>query len=144
MWIVLTLPRYKEAIHTFNFLIGPTYTLRAGKKFNVDFRLLAGFVNANLAGNNITLWDGGNTYPAFYQAVSWSNTLGTQLGAALRYHISDHICIAFNADLFYSKPDFEVNNVNRNNNAGREIYSYNQPIEGVNVNLTLSYTLTHK
>jgi hypothetical protein len=127
--------------HTFNFLIGPSYTVQAGKKFDIDFRLLVGFVNANLAGNNITLWDGGNTYPAFYQAVSWSNTFGSQIGAALRYNITNHIGIAVNADFFYSKPDFEVNNVNRNNAAGREIYSYNQPVEGVNANLTLSYSI---
>jgi hypothetical protein len=126
--------------HTFNFLAGPVYTMRVGKKLDVDIRLLGGFVNANLAGNNITLTDGGITDPTFYQAVSWANTFGGQLGAALRYHVTQHIGVALNADFFYSKPDFEVNNINRNNNAGREIFIYDEPVEGVNANITLSYS----
>jgi len=127
--------------HTFNILIGPAYTMSLAKKLDLDFRLLVGFVNANLAGNNITLTDGGVTDPTFYQAVSWANSFGGQLGAAVRYSISDHIGVALNADFFYSKPDFEVNNINRNNAAGREIFSYNEPIEGINANLTLYYML---
>jgi len=135
---------FKGNSHTFNILIGPVYTMSLAKKLDLDFRLLVGFVNVNLAGNNITLTDGGVTDPTFYQAVSWANSFGGQLGAAVRYGIGDHIGIALNADFFYSKPDFTVNNINRNNAAGREIYSYDEPIEGFNFNLTLYYILKHK
>jgi len=130
--------------HTFNFLIGPVYTTGISKKLNLDFRLLVGFVNANLAGNSFTITDGGVTDPTFYQAVSWANTFGSQLGAALRYNISKHVSLSANVDFFYSKPDFEVNNINRNNLAGREILSYDQPVEGINGNLTLYYILSRK
>lgn len=135
---------FKGNSHTFNILIGPVYSMSLAKKLDLDFRLLIGFVNATLAGNNITLTDGGVTDPTFYQAVSWANSFGGQLGAALRYSISDHIGVALNADFFYSKPDFTVNNINRNNAAGREIFSYNEPIDGINANLTLYYVLRHK
>lgn len=130
--------------HTYSFLVGPVYTMALGDKLNVDLRLLGGFVNANLAGNNVTLTDGGVTDPTFYQAVSRANTFGMQLGAALRYRVTDHIGIMANVDYFYSKPDFVVNNINRNNLAGRDITSYNQPIEGINANLSVVYMLNHK
>ena len=129
---------------TYSMLIGPVYTMSLAKKLDLDFRLLVGFVNASLAGNSMTLTDGGVTDPTFYQAVSWANTFGGQLGAAIRYSIGDHMGIALNADFFYSKPDFTVNNINRVNNNGREIFSYNEPIEGLNGNLTLYYILKHK
>lgn len=128
--------------HTFNFLVGPSYTINPNSRLNVAMRLLVGFVNASLAGNNITLTDGGITDPTFYQAVSWANSFGGQVGVGLRYNITHHVGIGVNADFFYSKPDFEVNNINRNNSAGREIYSYNQPVEGVNANLTLFYSIS--
>jgi len=52
---------FKGNSHTFNILIGPVYTMSLAKKLDLDFRLLVGFVNVNLAGNNITLTDGGVT-----------------------------------------------------------------------------------
>ena len=129
--------------HTFSFLIGPSYTLGINKKLDLDLRLLGGFVNANLAGNNITLTDGGVTDPTFYQVVSWANTFGGQLGAALRYRMARHIAVSLNADFLYSRPDFEVNNINRNNNAGREIYNYDQPVEALNMNITIAYLINN-
>ena len=125
--------------HTFNLLAGPVYTFEAAKKLAIDVRLLVGFVDANLAGNNVTLTDGGVTDPTFYQAVSRAASFGGQLGAALRYKVTPHISIMANVDYFYSEPNFEVDNINRNNTAGREIFSYKQPIEGINANVSLMY-----
>jgi Outer membrane protein beta-barrel domain len=131
---------FKGNSETFTFLVGPVYTFSPLHKLDVDVRLLVGFVNASLAGNSVTLTDGGVTDPTFYQAVSWANTFGGQLGAGVRYPLSKQIGIGINVDYFYSKPDFTVNNINRNNPAGREIFAYNEPIEGFDFNATLSYT----
>jgi len=49
--------------------------------------------------------------------------------------------VLVNGDYFYPKPDFIIVNVDRN--AGRENYTYNQPLAGVNANLTLVYILKY-
>jgi len=130
--------------HTLNILVGPYYSLPIGKKLSVDLRVLVGYVNASLEGNNVILTDGGVTDPEFYQKPATASTFGLQAGTALRYNISSSFAVMLNADYFYSKPNFTIDNVNRLNNAGRKIDSYNQPITGINTNITLVYLLKHK
>jgi hypothetical protein len=71
-------------------------------------------------------------------------TFGTQAGVGFRYNINNNWAVLLNGDYFYSKPDFKIDNVDRNANTGREISNYNQPITGINANLTLCYMLTKK
>jgi hypothetical protein len=54
------------------------------------------------------------------------------------------VAINARADYFYTKPDFAIGNSTRNNNAGREITSYNEPLESVNFSLGVSYSFSHK
>ncbi len=125
--------------YSMNFLVGPYYSLPIGKKFSFDSRLLVGLVNAHLAGMQMFFED--QAASTFTQKESTANTFGLQLGIGGRYAISKHSGIMLNIDYFYSKPDFSINYENRNNNAGRWITSYNEPIAGLNTNLTLYYIL---
>ncbi|HXS36076.1 MAG TPA: outer membrane beta-barrel protein [Flavipsychrobacter sp.] len=130
--------------HVLNILVGPYYSIPAGKRLSVDFRVLIGLANASLAGNNVILTDGGVTDPEFYQKPATATTFALQAGAGLRYNISNSFGIMLNADYFYSKPNFKIDNVDRLNNAGRKIDNYNEPIACINTNITLVYLLRHK
>ncbi len=130
--------------HTINILVGPYYSLPIGNKFSIDFRGLVGLANSSLAGWDVVLTDAGITHPPLTQNVSSAATFGMQFGVGFRYKVTDRWAVLLNGDYFYSKPDFTIVNVDRNANAGREIYSYNQPIAGINANLTLAYILKHK
>ena len=133
----------KGSNHSMNILVGPYYSLPVSKKFSIDFRLLAGVVDASLAGWDVVLTDAGITHPPLSQNVSTAIAFGLQGGAGLRYSIASHWAVMLNGDYFYSKPDFNIVNVDRNANAGREIYAYHQPIAGVNGNLTVIYLLKY-
>jgi hypothetical protein len=54
------------------------------------------------------------------------------------------LSINVKADYFYTKPDFTISNTHRNTNTGREVSSYNQPLESVNFSAGIAYTLWHK
>jgi len=130
--------------HTVNILVGPYYSLPISNKFSIDFRGLVGLANSSLAGWDVVLTDAGITHPALTQNVSNASAFGMQLGIGFRYKFTDNWAVLLNGDYFYSKPNFTIVNVDRNANAGREIYTYNQPISGLNANLTLAYMLKRK
>ncbi|WP_118973582.1 outer membrane beta-barrel protein [Taibaiella koreensis] len=122
---------------TFNFMIGPYYALPFAHKWHLDFRVLAGVVNAKLAGYEVFLEDGeGNQ---FSQKQSTATTFGYQAGVGLRYDIGRHLGVGVNADFFGSRPNFKIENDNRVNSAGRLLTNYKQSITGVNTNLTVMY-----
>jgi len=125
--------------HSINFLIGPYYSLPVAKKLFVDFRLLGGLSAANLAGNTVQLED--QEAATFSQDKATATAFAWQAGAALRYNTSKHFGVLLNVDYFSSKPNFSIENTNRANEAGRKITSYNQPIQGLNVNITLAWLL---
>ena len=133
----------KGTNHSFNILVGPYYSIPLTSKFSIDLRLLGGITNNTLAGYDVVLTDAGITHPPLTQNTATATSFGMQGGVALRYNVSRHWALMLNTDYFYSKPDFTIVNVDRNANAGREITSYNQPIAGVNTNLTLVYLLKH-
>jgi len=133
----------KGSNHTLNVLIGPYYSIGITDKLSVDIRALVGLTNATLAGNNVWLEDSGNLFN-FSQNEATVTTFGMQGGAGLRYNFTSHFGLMLNVDYFYSKPDFSIDNVNRNNVAGRNIPSYNEAIAGISTNLTLVYMLKRK
>jgi hypothetical protein len=98
---------------------------------------MTGLVHAQLAGYEVLLED--NTDGTFQQKAANTNAIGFQAGTAVRYDLCKHFGVMINLDYYYSKPDFTIENVNRNNNSGRLITNYNEPIAGVNANLSLVY-----
>ena len=132
----------KGSNYSLNLLIGPIYSFSVGKKKNIsiDSRILAGFVSAHLAGNQVFFED--QAASTFSQNTATANTFGLQLGSGARYSVSTHVGVSLNVDYFYSKPDFQISYENRNNNAGRWVKNYNQPINGLNTNLSIVYLLS--
>jgi len=122
---------------SFNILVGPYYSLPLGNgRLHLDARVLAGYVNAQFAGNEIYLEDGvGNQ---FEQKPATASAFGYQAGLGLRYDLG-HFDIGINADYFGANPHFTIDNTNRKNEAGWKRTEYAQPIQGVNANLTLLY-----
>ena len=118
-------------------MVGPYYSLPFAGKWHLDIRVMAGVVNAKLAGYEVFLEDGeGNQIS---QKQSTATAFGYQAGLGLRYDIGKHFGLGINADYFGSKPDFKIANENRVNSAGRLLSGYNQAIAGVNTNLTVMY-----
>ena len=130
----------KGSNHSINILAGPYYSVPLTDRLFVDLRLLGGLVMATYAGNDIWLEDSGNLFN-FSQNTAQAATFGFQGGAGIRYNLSQNFGILLNADYFYSRPDFTVENVNRNNNAGRFLTKYNEAIAGVNANISFVYLL---
>ncbi|MDR3679735.1 MAG: outer membrane beta-barrel protein [Flavipsychrobacter sp.] len=134
----------RSSNHSINILVGPAYSLPVSTKFSFDFRVLAGIVDATLAGWDVVLTDANITHPALTQNASHATTFGMQAGAAIKYNITKQWAVLLNGDYFYSKPNFSIVNIDRNANAGREITNYNQSIAGINGNLTLAYYFKRK
>lgn len=131
----------KGSDHSISILVGPYYTVPLSAKLSVHFRLLAGITSSTLAGWDVVLTDAGITHPPLTQNTSSATAFGLQGGIGLHYTIARHWGVMLNGDYFYSKPNFAIENLDRNANAGREISSYNQPLAGINVNITLLYEL---
>lgn len=125
--------------YTMNVMVGPYYTIPVSEQFSVDLRGLAGLTNAHLAGNRVDVED--NAASSFEQKAATANTIGYQLGAAAKYKINKRFGVSLNLDYYYSRPDFKVDNVNRRNNAGRLVTKYNEPIAGINANVSFVYAL---
>ena len=130
----------KGSNYSVNLLAGPYYSAAVNKKIHIDSRLLVGFINAHLAGNTVLFED--QAASTFTQNSASANTFGFQFGTGVRYDIWKHFGVMLNVDYFYSKPDFQITYENRNNSAGRWIKNYDQPITGINTNLTIVYQLT--
>jgi opacity protein-like surface antigen len=130
----------KGTNYAINLMAGPYYSITAGKHLFIDIRGLAGLVNAHLAGNKVDVEN--NVASSFEQKSATANTVGYQLGAAIRYQFSNHFGVMIDAAYYYSKPEFTVENINRANNAGRLITRYNEPIQGTNLNLSFIYQLS--
>jgi len=124
---------------TFNILVGPYYSLPLSDRLHLDFSVLIGYSNAQLAGNELFLEDGvGNQ---FEQKPATASAFGYQAGAGLRYDLGRHFGIGIQADYFGANPDFKVDNTNRKNEAGRLLTQYHEPIQSLNLNLTVIYRL---
>ena len=134
--------RIKDDNHTFSYIVGADYSVAFCHHLSVDLRAMTGLVHAQLAGYEVLLEDNANS--TFQQKAATANTIGFQAGAAVKYDFSKHFGVALNLDYFYSKPDFTIENVNRTNNAGRLLTGYNEPIAGINTNISLIYILSRR
>ncbi|MCX6270447.1 MAG: hypothetical protein NTU44_04360 [Bacteroidetes bacterium] len=82
-------------------MVGPFVTFPAGDLVSIDFRPVAGFTydfspEANSAGSGWIIKSANTT------------SFGFDIGASMRYHMTDHLDLALNLDYFSTKPDFKV------------------------------------
>jgi len=129
----------KGANYSISLLVGPYYDINLDNNWLLSLYATAGLVNTHLAGYQVDLED--NDASSFSQKETSKSTIGINCGTEVHYKLSDHFSVGLSAAYYYSKPNFAIENVNRKNNAGRLITSYNQPVTGINTNLMLSYNL---
>ena len=122
---------------------GLYFNLPLAKRFSLTARALAGIAHATTPAITVGIEDGGIEDPSAVQYSASKVTFAADLGVGLKYMIYKDIAINARADYFYTKPDFAIDNSTRNNNAGREITSYNEPLESVNFSLGVSYSFGH-
>jgi opacity protein-like surface antigen len=123
---------------------GLYFDLPLARKWGFTARALAGVAHASSPEINVGIEDGGVTDPAVVQESASRTTFAFDLGAGLRYSLTRHLAIDLRADYFYTKPDLSIENTGRNNNAGREVSEYNQPMASVNVSLGIAYQFGKK
>jgi opacity protein-like surface antigen len=128
----------------FNFLPGIYFNSTVAKKLSVTARALVGISYATTPQISVSIEDGGVFDPPVVQESASKTSFAFDVGAGLSYALKKCLAINLNADYFYSKPDFTINNTVRNNNAGREISEYNQPLDAVNISLGIAYLFCKK
>ncbi len=129
--------------NTISVLVGPYYAIRLGH-LTIEARVLAGITNTttpdfimqaiNLAGGSDP-----ESISTFVQKSGTATALGLDAGIGIKFALAKHLGLVLRTDYFYSKPKLSFDNVGRQNNAGRLVTSYNQPIAGVNSTFGVCY-----
>ncbi len=127
-----------------NFMAGPYFNFSLQKKLAFTAKVLAGVTNGTTPLITVDVEDGGVDDGTFEQKESTKSAFGFTAGVGLSYSIVKCLAIHFNADYFYSKPDFSIKNTQRENSAGRQITEYNEPLAGVNFSLGIAFLLGKK
>ncbi len=118
---------------------GIYYTAVLDPKLSFMARALAGIAHATTPQIIVTIEDGGVFDTPVEQYSATKTSFAWDVGVGLRYKIAKSFAIGLNADYFYTKPDFQIQNSQRPNNAGREVTEYNQPLSSVNFSLGIAY-----
>ena len=129
----------KGHTRTFSVLAGPYYSIEAGKKVSVDLRALGGYVNTHLAGFQVFYEDGLDN--SMSQKESSAGAFGFQLGAAIKYKVTNRIAVKINADYFSSTPKINIFYENFVVNSGRKLIEYNESISGINATVGIAFSL---
>jgi hypothetical protein len=134
---------YTTSYKIWSVMPGLFFNLPLARNFGFDARALVGIAGASTPQIYVNIEDGGVTDPPAIQYSASRIAFAADLGVGLRYSIYCGLSISVKADYFYTKPDFTIDNTERLNNAGREVFNYNQPLESVNFSAGLAYTLRH-
>src|SRR5450755_2117256 len=129
----------KGSNYSVSFFIGPTYRFHPGKKLFIDAWALVGYVNTHLAGFQIFYED--YTTNSMTQNAASAGAFGFQGGLGIGYQISKSWAVQFNGDYFTSKPNFNITYDDFVVNSGRKLTTYDQPVNGFNVTVGLSYSI---
>ena len=127
-----------------NFLPGLYFNNALSKKLSVTARALIGISYSTTPQITVSIEDGGVFDPPIVQESASKTAFAFDIGAGLSYALRKCLAIKLNADYFYTKPDFTIDNTARNNNAGREITAYNQPLDAINISLGIAYIFCKK
>ena len=123
---------------------GLYFDLPLAKKFDLTARGLVGVAHASTPNITVSIEDGGVFDQSVVQGSASKWAFAFDVGAGFRYRITHCLAINARADYFYTKPDFTIPNSGRNNNAGREVTSYDQPLASVNFSLGIAYQFNRK
>ncbi len=135
-----TTTNYKQ----WSILPGLYFNEQLTKKLALTARALVGIAHSSTPAINVGIEDGGIPDPAVVQASASKTSFALDGGVGLLYSLTRCIGVRLKADYFYTKPDFTIQNSGRNNNAGREVTEYDQPLASVNFSLGVAYTFGHK
>jgi opacity protein-like surface antigen len=124
---------------------GLYFDLPLAKKLSLTARGLVGISHTSTPAITVAIEDGGVEDPPVVQSSASKTAFAFDLGAGLQYSIIRCLAINLRADYFYTKPDFTIANTGRNNNAGREVTTYDQALGSVNFSLGIAYQFSrHK
>ncbi|HEY8937795.1 MAG TPA: outer membrane beta-barrel protein [Cyclobacteriaceae bacterium] len=119
-----------------NVMLGPQFSFPINK-LTVDVRALAGIIQS-LSTPEMTVQLEDNTSTLLKQKSSTATASGWQVGAGLRYALTDKLGLMFRADYFNSD-GIKIKNENRSNNAGRMVTK--QPMSWMNASVGLVFLL---
>lgn len=126
-----------------NFLPGLYFNFPA-HPISITARALAGITHATTPLVAVDVMDADIDDGTFEQKESTANSFGFDLGVGISYPVIKQIAINLRADYFYSNPDFQIENTNRQNKAGRLVNEYHQPLTGINISLGVAYCFSKK
>ena len=118
---------------------GVYFDLPLAGKFSLTARGLAGISHTSTPQITVAIEDGGVEDPPVVQSSASKTAFAFDLGAGFQYNIFRCLAVHLRADYFYTKPDFTIANSGRNNNAGREVTTYDQVLGSVNFSLGIAY-----
>ena len=126
-----------------SFLVGPYFALPLGN-LTIEARVLGGITTTSspaIIAQAINKPDATDpiSISTFAQSSGTASAFGFDAGLGLRYKLLNHLGISLRGDFFSSKPNITLNNYGHQNNTGREISSYNQPISGISATLGIGY-----
>jgi len=126
-----------------SLLVGPYFAFPV-QKLTIEARILGGVTNTtspDIIVEAINRPDPTDpiSISKFVQTSGTAATFGFQAGLGIKYAVMEHWSIGIRGDYFYSKPNIAVDNVGRQDNTGREIFSYNQPIAGFAGTVGIAY-----
>lgn len=134
-----TTKTYTTNYKMWSVMPGLYFNLPLTHKLAFTAHALVGVTHASTPQITVNIIDGGVPDPAVVQESASKTALAAGLGAGMSYSVLHCLAIQLRADYFYTKPDFTIGNEGRNNNAGREVSEYNQPLASVNVSLGVAY-----
>lgn len=119
----------------FNFPIG---------KLAITARTLAGIAHSKTPSIKLSTWGDDDTYDGDIEQQSASaSSFALDGGLGLTYPIYKRFSVCLNADYFYSKPSFDIQNKGVNNPQAdaRVLTHYHQALAGVNLTAGITYAL---
>jgi long-subunit fatty acid transport protein len=122
-----------------NAMLGPQLSFPINK-LTVDVRALGGIIQS-LSTPEMTVQLEDNTSTLLKQKSSTASAFGWQVGAGLRYAMTNKLGLMFRADYFNSD-GIKIKNENRSNNAGRMVTK--QPMSWINASVGLVFSLGEK
>lgn len=127
-----------------NFMTGLYFRYPISSKLSVTAKLLGGFTSATTPEIDVAVEDGGVEDGTFTQQKCTADAFGYMAGIGVNYKLSNMFALNLQGVFASSKPDFLIDNTNRNINAGRLLTEYNQPLTSINICLGVSYLIGNK
>ena len=124
-------------------LVGPYYAWQFGH-LTIEARVLGGITNTTtpdfiMQAINRSGGSDPTSISTFVQKSATENAIGFEGGLAIKYELINHLGIVLRGDYFSSQPNLNFDNIGRQNNTGRLVTNYNQPIAGINATFGVCY-----